>query len=209
MGRKLTHKEQLAIRERLLDFIDLHNITANKLAVGAKISQSNMSRMLKGQQSISESSLIKISDAFGIDFSDIIGGEEKATIEKNLRPHIPITAQAGSLVGIGETITRNGCEMRPVIPGFPAYMATIPVHGDSMEPEYHNGDVLAVTKVDSFVQWGKTYVLDTREGVVIKKLYEDDKGMRCVSFNDNYPDFIVPRQDIIGIWRIVGMLRLI
>lgn len=209
MGKKLTHEEQVAIRERLLDFIDLHQITANKFAVGAKISQSNMSRMLKGQQSISESTLIKISDAFDIDFSDIIGGKESSMADKNFRPHIPITAQAGSLVGIGESVTRSDCELRPVIPGFPDYMATIPIHGDSMEPEFRNGDILAITKVDSFIQWGKTYVVDTRDGVVIKKLYDESDGMRCVSFNKDYPDFVVPKQDIIGVWRIVGMLRLI
>ena len=209
MGKKLTHAEQDAARDRLQNFLYSQGITVNNFAKRASIATSNFSRMLKGQQSISENTLIKISDAFGIDFSDIIGDDNKAIVVEDLRPHIPITAQAGSLVGIGETVTRSDCEMRPVIPGFPSYMATIPVHGDSMEPEFHNGDVLAITKVDSFVQWGKTYVLDTRDGVVIKKLYEDESGMRCVSFNKDYPDFVVPKNDVIGIWRIVGMLRLI
>lgn len=126
------------------------------------------------------------------------------------RPRIPVTAAAGYLSGIAEGISVDDCELVPVIPGVPDYACTIAVHGDSMMPKYESGDELAITPVRDrrSILWGHTYVLDTRDGTILKRLYDHDADtVRCVSYNPEYPDSYVDKSSIISIWRIVALLR--
>lgn len=126
------------------------------------------------------------------------------------RPRIPVTAAAGYLSGIAEGITADDCELVPVIPGVPDYACTIVVHGDSMMPKYESGDELAITPVRDrhSLLWGHAYVLDTRDGTILKRLYDHDPDtLRCVSYNPEYPDSYVDKSSIISIWRIVALLR--
>jgi phage repressor protein C with HTH and peptisase S24 domain len=82
------------------------------------------------------------------------------------------------------------------------------VKGNSMEPKFESGDEIACKKVEKIIEWGKTYVLATRDGAVLKRLYQDEDGVRCVSYNhEEYPDFHVDGDDILGVYRVVGLLR--
>ena len=77
-----------------------------------------------------------------------------------------------------------------------------------MEPKYEGGDEFACMKVESVIEWGKAYVLATRDGAVLKRLYKSEKGVRCVSYNhDEYPDFEIDAEDIFGVYRVVGLIR--
>ena len=128
--------------------------------------------------------------------------------EQDTRPRIPTSVAAGSLMGFADAIQAHDCEMQPVIRNFPAYDYTIIIKGDSMEPKFEGGDEIAIKKVTSFVEWGKTYVLDTRDGAVIKRIFDDGDSFRCVSFNKEYPDFNVPKTDVFGVYKVVGLIRI-
>lgn len=128
--------------------------------------------------------------------------------EQDTRPRIPTSVTAGSLMGFADAIQAHDCEMQPVIRNFPAYDYTIIIKGDSMEPKFEGGDEIAIKKVTSFVEWGKTYVLDTRDGAVIKRIFDDGDSFRCVSFNKEYPDFNVPKDDVFGVYKVVGLIRI-
>ena len=82
------------------------------------------------------------------------------------------------------------------------------VKGDSMEPKFEGGDEIAIRKVCDVIEWGKTYVLDTRDGAVLKRLYDNGDNFKCVSFNAEYPDFEVCKADVFGIYKVVGLLRI-
>ncbi len=123
-------------------------------------------------------------------------------------PHIPTAAQAGTLDGFSEGVRRDDCEMRPRIPMLPTYDFTISVRGDSMQPAYEGGDILAIKKVVSFIEWGKVYIIDTRDGVLLKQVYEEDAShLRLVSFNSKYKDIVIEKNDVFTFFRIVGSLR--
>jgi len=128
--------------------------------------------------------------------------------EQDTRPRIPTSVAAGSLTGFADAIQAHDCEMQPVIRNFPAYDYTIIIKGDSMEPKFEGGDEIAIKKVTSFVEWGKTYVLDTRDGAVIKRIFDGGDSFRCVSFNKEYPDFNVPKDDVFGVYKVVGLIRI-
>jgi phage repressor protein C with HTH and peptisase S24 domain len=125
-------------------------------------------------------------------------------------PRIPYDAAAGSLTDMVEGVTEYGCERIPVISAFPKYDFTIRVTGRSMEPYYFSGDEVACLRINEsqFIQWGRVHVLDTTQGVVIKRIYENGDSIRCASFNPEYPDFNVPKADIRSYNLVVGALRL-
>lgn len=126
------------------------------------------------------------------------------------RPRIPYDAEAGALTEVMDGVNQYQCEQIPVISVFPNYNFTIRITGDSMEPHMHSGDEVACVRVNesSFLQWGRIHVLDTTQGVVIKRIYDAGEGIRCVSFNPDYPDYIVPKRDIRSYNLVVGLIRL-
>lgn len=130
--------------------------------------------------------------------------------KKQTRPRIPYTAAAGSLTSAVEGITANQCEQIPRINVFPDYDFTIIIKGSSMEPKYEGGDEVACKRIDntSFIQWGKVHVLDTAQGIIIKRIYEDGEKIRCTSYNPEYPDFSIQKEEIFSMSLVVGLIRL-
>jgi len=133
---------------------------------------------------------------------------DESVKSQDVRPHIPVSAAAGSLSGFSECVSSGECDMMPVISALPSYDYTMTVKGDSMEPKFEGGDTIAIRKVNDFVEWGRTYVLDTRDGAVIKRLYDEGDCFRCSSFNKEYPDFLVRKDSVFGIYKVVGLIRI-
>nr|DAV29475.1 MAG TPA: Repressor protein CI [Caudoviricetes sp.] len=131
-------------------------------------------------------------------------------ISANTKPRIPYTAAAGSITNAVEGVTESQCEQVPIVSSFPNYDFTIIIKGDSMEPKYEGGDEVACKRVDgtSFIQWGKVHVLDTAQGIVIKRIYEDGDKIKCVSYNPEYPPFSIDKSEIYSISLVVGLLRI-
>lgn len=125
------------------------------------------------------------------------------------RPRIPYEAAAGTLSIAINPVHHNDCEHIPVIPTFPRYDFTIITRGDSMWPDFHSGDELAcaLVKESSFIQWGRVHVLDTAQGIVLKKIFDGKKNIVCKSINKEYPDFEVPKDEIYHIAVVVGLIR--
>ena len=124
------------------------------------------------------------------------------------RPRLPVSAAAGSLAEYSQGVLREQCEQMPIIRNFPDYDYTMFIKGNSMEPKYESGDEIAIKKADYIIEWGKDYVLDTQDGVIFKKIYEDGENIRCVSYNhEEYPDFLVPKSIIYGYYKFVGLVR--
>lgn len=135
---------------------------------------------------------------------------ESKPLKTETRPRIPYTAAAGSLTSAVEGVTAEQCEQIPRITAFPNYDFTIIIKGNSMEPKYEGGDEVACKRIDntSFIQWGKVHVMDTAQGIIIKRIYEDDDKVRCVSYNPEYPDFSISKEEIYSMSLIVGLLRM-
>lgn len=136
--------------------------------------------------------------------------DEQIELSVQTLPRIPYDAAAGSLTDAVDGVTELQCERIPVISAFPKYDFTIRVTGRSMEPMYFSGDEVACLRINEaqFLQWGRVHVLDTSQGVVIKRIYDNGDSIRCSSFNPEYPDFNVPKADIRSYNLVVGALRL-
>ena len=129
-------------------------------------------------------------------------------------PLIPIDAVAGFNGWDENGVAELDCAHYDV-PDFEAAHADflIRVSGSSMYPKYSSGDILACRKIDeiTFIQWGKIYVIDSRQGAMVKRLFpiEGDSAMLlCKSDNPNYPPFELPKEEIRSISIVVGAIRL-
>ena len=65
------------------------------------------------------------------------------------------------------------------------------IFGDSMLPDYPNGDV-ALIKSCPFEYDGCVYAVDWDGQSYIKKVYKEEKGLRLVSTNEKYSDKFAP-----------------
>lgn len=130
-------------------------------------------------------------------------------------PLIPIEAIAGipSIDEIG--VTFADCK-KYVVPEFESKGADymIRVSGSSMYPKYSNGDILACKYIRDvlFLQWGKIYVIDSSQGALVKRVFQDENNpdnLILLSDNkENYPPFIFPKSDIRSLSIVVGVIRL-
>lgn len=133
-----------------------------------------------------------------------------AEIEQEMVLVIPTGARAGTLAEFADSVAQYDCE-RMVTPVKGADYA-IQVTGDSMSPEYPSGSVVLIKRINekAFVEWGKTYVLDTENGAVIKNIRRTDNPevIECVSLNPAYQPFTMETKYINGWYRVLMVLSL-
>ena len=129
---------------------------------------------------------------------------------ESMIPLLPTSAMAGKLTDFSDGIDERSCELM-ISPIRDAELA-ITVTGDSMSPEYPSGSKIILKKINesAFIDWGRTYVLDTINGAVIKNLYPSEKEncVKCVSINPEYPTFDVNLEDVFGVYRVLMCLSL-
>lgn len=126
-------------------------------------------------------------------------------------PLIPLDAMAGFATGEFQ-IMEYECE-RYNVPMFRGAEFLISVSGDSMTPKYNSGDVVACKTLplnDLFFQWNKAYVIDTRQGALIKRIKRgcDDDHVLIVSDNPTYEPFELHRSKINAVALVIGVIRL-
>lgn len=127
-------------------------------------------------------------------------------------PLIPLSAMAGAFTGDDNGVMEYECE-RYVIPAFKGADFLMPVKGDSMQPTYYSGDLVACQRVplnDLFFQWNKTYVLDTAQGPLIKRIRRgsDEQHVLIVSDNPEYEPFELSKDQFHGVALVRGLVRL-
>lgn len=203
------------------------------------ISASMVTEISKGRSSVGTSAIQNIVLQFNIDAKWLLTGEgamlqetdnknaptSKRTVEIARQvPHgssegiplIPLDAVAGFPAESGGGVRLEDCE-RYVIPEFENKGANflIRVSGDSMVPLYYSSDLLACRKITDirFFQWGTVYVLETSQGVLVKRVQESvdhADSILCVSENSSvHHPFLLPRDDIRSLSIIVGLVRLV
>lgn len=126
-------------------------------------------------------------------------------------PLLPIEAMAGFFTG-EVSVAEGDCE-RINVPGLKADFV-VPVRGDSMEPKYFSGDLVACQAVylsDLFFQWGKVYVIDTDQGVLLKKVKKGSKpnSIKLISENPEYDTIEVSLSAIHHIALVKCLVRMI
>ena len=218
-------QDNRTIKERLAEFLNYKGIGQDKFA-----QQANLSRGFANNvgDSIRQSSLEKIKIAFpelnilwltaGI--GEMINKEEKTeeiraeskSSSEYITYLLPMSAMGGSLTGFAEPgVTLQNCEA--VISPIANVDFAITVYGESMSPEYPSGSRILIKKINPniFIEWGKAYVLDTPNGVIVKEIHEckgKEGYITCHSVNPDpkFSDFDVPMSEIYGMYRVLMCL---
>ena len=204
--------------------LDKHNtLSKGDLASALSIKPAKFSEILNGRMNVGSELLADLSKKFDISSEWLLNGDGEVFKNSSLntsnpnslqevetRPRIPFEAAAGSLSLITQSVTESQCEQIPIRSGLPAYDFSIIVKGDSMEPEFHSGDELAckILRQSSFIQWGRPYIVDCMDGVVLKRIHDAGDDILCTSDNKNYGDFKIPKREINHLAIVVGMIRL-
>jgi repressor LexA len=197
---------------------------------GLKYSSSEkLNRLKKPNTSPSYEIITDISNKFDVDLNWLIGGKQETILTtgnvnvitepsvnyENLKfiPLIPLNAMAG-YANDPTTILELDCE-KFLIPTFRGADFLIQVKGNSMQPRYNSGDIVACKKLsihDVFFQWGKVYVLDTDQGPLVKRIQQgpDDEHILVVSDNSElYKPFSLHLSKINAIAIVMGIIRLV
>lgn len=138
--------------------------------------------------------------------------QENEENDGKLIPLLPLSAEGGSLDGFDNLgVSLPDCEVI-YSPIKDADMA-ITVSGKSMEPDYPEGCRVVVKRINHalFIEWGREYVLDTTNGIVLKTLTpaKDPDYIRCTSINPDqqrYAPFEIPKESIRGVYRVHLMM---
>ena len=123
-------------------------------------------------------------------------------------PLIPINAMAGVASG-DVSITDLECD-HYMIPAFRNKNVDFLVYisGDSMQPSYHSGDIVACSKLplDTFFQWNRVYILDTIQGALLKRVKRCDKPDYITLYSDNkdYDPFDLHLSEVRSLSLVVG-----
>ena len=204
------------VSRAIKEYLTANDMTMTYVAERLGCSQQAVSNQLSGRK-IGANVARKWADTFGFDFTFLMTGEGSLLGEKPVtaamlnEPHsvplLPIFAQAGHLTGWSDAVKEAECE-RVISPVQDVDMA-VHIYGESMYPDIPNGSVVYVKRInpESFVEWGLAYILDTVNGPLLKYLTpgKDDEHVMCLSANHDpkFAPFQVPKEDILGIYRVV------
>lgn len=96
------------------------------------------------------------------------------------------------------------------VPGFERCEFAIPAYGDSMTPTITSGHIILLSPWrESYLEWGKIYLVVTRQGHrSVKRLFPADTedSVTCKSDNPAYPPYQVRREDITRLYLVQGWI---
>lgn len=184
-----------------------------KICANANISEewfvSGIGNMLKTKRPASEFPEQKLSESHHkvINNKGIV--QELEVDKSKTRPRIPLEAAAGSLSIVTQSVSQSDCDYLPLVTRIPDYDFTIMVKGDSMKPDFLSGDEVACRMITerSFIQWGQPHVIDSYDGIVLKRIHDRGDSILCTSDNPAYGEFCIPKADILHLARVVGLIR--
>lgn len=165
------------------------------LARASSASEVNIGRWIKRQQKPKVSEVEELLDVIGAKL--LLPDEE--LIDYDLVPKVSAKVGAGaSLETSDETeglyAFRKDFMGREHICARNAVM--MDVVGDSMEPEFYEGDTLLVDKSDIEIRDGKIYVVTLGDELRVKRIHKSLNGLILRSDNQKYPDIYVEGPDL-------------
>jgi hypothetical protein len=205
--------------ERFDKYMKTKGLNDNKVTNSLGLSIGTLGKSRKENRDLSERNIEKILNFYtDLNRTWLLTGEGSMfTTEPSLAgfnemeytrvPLLPISAQGGSLNDFVVSVSLQDCEK--IISPIKGADIAITISGDSMADEYPNGSIVLAKRINerAFIDWGKVYVLDTCNGVVVKTLTPSEKEnyVRCVSINPApiYAPFEVALNDIYGVYRVM------
>lgn len=203
--------------EKLRDYFNKIGVSQTEVADRLGVTKAYINAIFTGRRNIGKKIADKMEKELGISSVYLLTGKGNLLLEgfetetEVGLPLIPISAVGGALTGTDAQFMEYDTE-RYFIPAFRKSDFLIRVDGDSMYPKYQKGDIVACTRVplnDIWFQWGKVYVIDTRQGALIKYV-EPGSNEGCITLaseNQRYKPFSLPMEEVNGVAIVNGLIR--
>ena len=197
----------------LKSFRKKHKLTQKEVANILGCGQPNVSAIENGNRDLEPTQRATFVTLYGEKEVSLFEGITSFDVEPTQQSQyvtylLPMGAAGGSLCGFAaDCTTLESCEQ--IISPIQNVDFAITVYGDSMAPEYPSGSRILIKKINPsiFIDWGKAYVLDTSNGVIVKEVHESNKDghITCHSINPDpkFSDFDVPMSEIYGMYRVL------
>ena len=119
--------------------------------------------------------------------------------------------------GTGEMVFEEAADHRITVPrsilptwARPDGLACIRAAGDSMMPTLDDGDLLLIDRLNAEPLDGQIFIIHTDDGLVVKRMREEDDGWAMTSDNSAFPSRRASETDrVVGRLAWSGPLRLI
>lgn len=135
------------------------------------------------------------------------GVPQPIEMDHNLIPLLPSFSLG---ISISEFLLSREDDYQRVISPIEGADFAIKMVCDSMSPEYPVGSTMITKKVsaDLFLEWGKVYVIDTPNGIMVRRVMpaEGSDEVRCEAINVNYPPITTQRREVCGFYRVVLLM---
>lgn len=210
------------VKDRTLEFIKFKGLTMKAFEQRCDLSTGYVTSMRKGYGSEKLNNVLTAFPELNREWllygeGDMLSSSSSAQPQPSVKnervtddeaykvPLVPISALGGSLNDFNLAVKRDDCET--VISPIKDIDMAIKISGDSMEPEYPSDSQVFVKKINerAFLEWGRVYVLNTCNGIVIKRLMptNDPNTVLCESINPKYPPFEVNLENVNGVYRVM------
>lgn len=206
-------------KDRLIQFIQFNHMSTKSFQERIGVSGSYVQNMVNGigggvvkriMAEFPELNIDWLLAGEGDMINPIVEKKEEVRVVGKLVPVLPIRSIGCLLDDFTNNYELTNCEMF-ISPIDDADLA-LTISGDSMMPELANGSKAIVKRVDEncFLDWGRTFVLDTKNGVVVKRLFPSSAEgyYSCHSNNERYPAFEIKKSDVRSIYQVLACITL-
>ena len=217
------------IGNKIKEYFSENGMSQTDVAKVLDVQQAAVSNQLNGRP-FGKNAAVKWNKAFGFRINWLLTGEgpmfdaddQEKSREYNLEEHpelnhdndipvIPARLFRAPEINIYEYVMNSkNVEKLPPVPHFQKHdlFATCP--GDAMAPRVCRGYLLALRRmpIDSTIINGEIYVVDTKSlGMFLRRLVDNGSYLTFIAENqEEFPDFNLEYDDVINIFRVVGVL---
>ncbi len=220
---------RVLIGKKIKEYFSEAGMSQQEVAKVLNVQQAAVSNQLNGRP-FGKNSAAKWNKAFGFRinwlltgegamFDDTEGGRHDEILPKDCHEAVPsedipvIPARLFRVpdLNIYEYVTTSQTVDRmPSVPHFQKHDLFARCPGDAMAPRICRGYLLALRRIakDSTIINGEIYAVDTfSQGMFIRKIVDNGDKLMCIAENQaDFPDFELPREDVIDLYRVVGVL---
>lgn len=215
---------EIEIKNRIKEVLNQKDETINSISKDSAI-QVRLSRQINGKTALSYSTVDYILEYFpdlstewllrgtGTPFADTKDSPENAPTEYQDEESVPvITVDLARKpnTDIVKYINTNSesVEYGNLNDQLPQYDLLFRAINNAMDPYISKGDIMALRKVPlKAVNEGEVYMLDTPNGVYVRRVYKEPGGYICKSSHPKYPHIHLKQEDLYNVFLVVIVVR--
>lgn len=203
--------------DRLEKYMIIKKLNDNQVTKDCGLSVGLLNQAKRGKSDLGSKALDKILSKYQ-DLSRVwllTGEGQMFSLPATSSPRSPVPVYDIDVTcGLSETRTYSDMPLEGYIdiPSISKDAIVVKTHGDSMLPTVHDGDYVAIRRIDTwdYIMFGNIYVVELPNYRAMKRIRKgsDDNHIILRSDNDDYDDVEVPKADIRSLWVVENIISI-